>query len=59
LAFGSIGKRLDVYDVMAALSLGLIGYGLWLVWIPLTFIIVGSVLFVVALAGARNREPKR
>lgn len=46
-------RFMDVYDVVAAVGIGLVGVGCWLVYPPLAFVAVGTMLIVAALVGAR------
>ncbi len=41
----------DVYDVMGALGIGLIGYGSWLIYPPAGLIAPGLLLVALAIAG--------
>lgn len=45
--------EMDIYDVVAAVGIGLVGVGCWLMYPPLGFIAVGSLLLVGAVGGAR------
>ena len=44
---------MDIYDVVAAIGIGLVGVGCWLMYPPLGLIAVGSLLLVGAVGGAR------
>lgn len=44
---------MDIYDVVAAVGIGLVGVGCWLVYPPLAFIAVGTILVLGAVGGAR------
>ena len=44
----------DIKDVMAVAGTASIGWGLWQIWPPLAFVVVGGILLGVAVAGARG-----
>ncbi|MFW5943163.1 MAG: hypothetical protein ACOC9X_01360 [bacterium] len=43
---------MDRHDLWAILGVGLLGYGLWLAWPPLAFIVLGLLFVGLGLAGA-------
>ncbi len=44
---------IDARDVLGAVGLGLLAYGLWLVWPPAAAIVPGAVMTGVAVFGTR------
>jgi hypothetical protein len=52
--------RLDIYDLIVALGLVLLGAGLWLIWPALALATVGGLLVAIGLAAAflRARGPR-
>ncbi len=51
-------KKINGNDVLFVVGLGLLGYGLFLVYMPLAFIVPGMVLIVLAVLGARSKAVK-
>ena len=45
-------KRIDGNDALIVLGFGLLGYGLWLVWEPLTPLVLGALMLGIGLIGA-------
>jgi hypothetical protein len=46
---------MDIYDFVAAIGIGLVGVGCWLIAPALAYISVGTLLIVAAVAGARRQ----
>ena len=49
---GKPARRVDLFDVIAAVGLVLLAVGLVFVWWPLALVVPGAILVVVGLAGA-------
>ncbi len=47
--------RIDVYDALAMIGLILLGTGLWLVWPPVSLIVVGAIMLIVGTVGAARQ----
>ena len=45
-------KRIDGVDILILLGFGLIGYGIYLIWPPLTPLILGALMLIIGLFGA-------
>ena len=52
----SLRGRVDANDVLGLIGLGLLAYGLWWVWWPLTFSVPGAILLLLAMVGAALRS---
>lgn len=50
---GAFLLDMDRYDALAAIGIGLVGVGCWLIYAPLGFIAMGAMLIGAALVGAR------
>lgn len=48
-----LAGAVDGRDVLLAIGVGLLGYGIWLVYPPAGFAVPGAVLAYVAIAGVR------
>ncbi len=51
---GWIAGQFDARDLMLVAGLGLIGYGLWEVYPPASFVVPGAALAGVAIFGVRG-----
>lgn len=47
-------KILDMNDLLGLTGLGLVTYGLWLIFPPVSFVVCGSLLMAVALIRAKR-----
>jgi hypothetical protein len=52
-------SRIDGNDVLIVTGLGSLGYGLYLIWPPLTPIILGALLLIIGLTGAFRKGASR
>ncbi len=50
----AVAGAIDAREVMLFAGLGLLGYGLWPIYQPLSFIVPGAVLAGVAIFGIRG-----
>ncbi len=48
-------KRIDGIDILILLGFGLVGYGIYLMWPPLTPLILGALMLIIGLFGALRK----
>lgn len=46
---------IDIFDVLALVGLVFLGIGLWMVYPPAAFIVVGAIVLVFGIVGAASR----
>lgn len=49
---------MDLSDIFIIIGLILLGIGLYLISPPIMFIVIGTVIFLIGLLGARNTPAK-
>ena len=52
-------KRVDGNDLFIFIGFGLTGYGIYLIWPPLTPLIMGALMLVIGLFGAFRKGADR
>ena len=48
-------KRIDGNDIFILIGFGLIGYGIYLIWPPLTPLILGALMLIIGIFGALRK----
>lgn len=56
---GNIFGKIDGNDILIFIGLILVGYGLYLIWLPLAPLIIGILLFIIGAIGAYNKGHTR
>ncbi len=52
-------KRIDGNDILILIGFGLTGYGIYLIWPPLTPLILGALMLIIGLFGAFRKGADR